>query len=169
MSAAENKIYYIPFSDNELRTALINAGNAGCGDVITNDVNRIISIKSPYPGIVVTYDHWEDGYESDIRDPQQSTTEVWGDNDPINGIAPGYPTDYIPSGGDFVFENQYIYNPRNSLEFYYDGKDKIHTSADVAISTVAGDVNRFDIQVAKLMFMIPKNSGHHLRFLLVKT
>ena len=151
LQAAQNHTYYIPFSDTELRTAFINADSGTCNpiDAISNEVRRITSIKSPYPGIVIIYDHWEDGYETDINNPSQSTTQVWGDNDPINGVAPGYPSDYIPSGGDFVLDNTYNYNPRNPADFFFDGKDKIHTSADIALSTVAGDVNRFAVQAAK--------------------
>ncbi len=151
LQAAEDHIYYIPYSDTELRTALREAsGGAGnCSNNVTDDVRRITSIKTPYPGTVLIYDHWEDGYEADITDPVQATTQVWGDNDALNGTAIGYPDDYVPSGGNFVFDNTYNYNPRNPADFYFDGKDKIWTSADVALSTVAGDLNRFTFQATK--------------------
>ena len=89
------------------------ADTAVAGYAAGDDIKSVVTLTATADNQIIYYDHWEDGYEADILDPQQSTTEVWGDNDPINGIAPGYPTDYIPSGGDFVFENQYIYNPSN--------------------------------------------------------
>ena len=50
-------------------------------------------MKIPYPGTVIIYDHWEDGYEAESNNPIQLTTETWGDGNLSNGIAPGYPTD----------------------------------------------------------------------------
>lgn len=146
--AVEEQIFYIPYSDDDLRTAFINASSCS-GSFPYNEVNRIISIKSPYPGAIITYDHWEDGYEADINNPTQSTTLVWGDKDITNGTSPKYSDDFIPSGGDIVLENAYNFNPRGSGTIVYDGKDKIHTSRDVAISTVAGDIDVFDFQLAK--------------------
>ncbi len=147
LQAIKDQIYYVPFPDDDLRTALVNAGNS-CSS-ITSFENRIISIKSPYPGTIITYDHWEDGYEADIKNPVQATTQVWGDDDITNGTSPTYSNDYIPSGGNLVLQNTFNYNPRNPLEIVYDGRDKISTSNEVAMSVVAGDIDRFNIQLAK--------------------
>ena len=38
-----------------------------------------VGITSAAAGAVITYDHWEDGYEADLANPVQSTTQVWGD------------------------------------------------------------------------------------------
>ncbi|RAJ16963.1 LamG-like jellyroll fold domain-containing protein [Olleya aquimaris] len=152
VQAVQEQVYYVPFSDDDLRTALYNSGNtnlASCNYPLSNEVNRVTSIKSPYPGTVIVYDHWEDGYEADINNPVQATTQVWGDEDVTNGTSPNYSNDYIPSGGDIVLENTYNYNPRNSTNIVYDGRDKIVTSNDIAMSAIAGDVDRFEIQLAK--------------------
>ncbi|WGD34900.1 Ig-like domain-containing protein [Olleya sp. YS] len=152
IQAVQEQVYYVPFSDDDLRTAFNNSGNtntAVCNLPVTNEVNRIVSIKSPYPGTVIVYDHWEDGYEVDINNPVQATTQVWGDEDITNGTSPNYSTDYIPSGGDIVLENTYNYNPRNSSTIVYDGRDKIVTSNDIAMSAIAGDIDRFEVQLAK--------------------
>ncbi len=145
------KTYYLPFPEDTdfLRKSLWSAGSSY--SPITNAVRNILSIKFPYENIVLTYDHWEDGYEANITLPVQSTTRVWGDGNPLNGIAPGYPDDIIPAGGYIILDNTFPYNPRNPANIYFDGKDKIFTTADVAISKVTGDAgtNRFNIQNVK--------------------
>ena len=148
LQAVKEQTYYIPFPDDDLRTALANASNGTCG-ALTNFENRLISIKNPYPGTIITYDHWEDGYEADINNPVQATTQVWGDDDITNGTSPSYSDDYIPSGGNLVLQNTFNYNPRNPLEIVYDGRDKISTSNEIALSVIAGDIDRFNIQLAK--------------------
>ena len=152
--ATKSKTYYLPFpeSTNYLRKALWSAGN---GSFLSDSVRTVISIKIPYPGNIMTFDHWEDGYESDISIPTQISTEVWGDGILNNGSAPGYPTDIIPAGGYILIDAHFKYNPRNSLDFHFDGKDKILSSSDIAISKISGDAgmstgsNNFDIQNIK--------------------
>ncbi|MDP1816062.1 MAG: SdrD B-like domain-containing protein [Leadbetterella sp.] len=152
--ATKSKTYYLPFpeSTNFLRKALWSAGG---GSFLTDSVRTVISIKIPYPGNIITFDHWEDGYESDITIPTQNSTEVWGDGILNNGKAPGYPTDIIPAGGYILIDNHFKYNPRNSTDFHFDGRDKILSSNDIAISKISGDAgmstgsNNFDVQNIK--------------------
>jgi len=152
--ASDNKTYYLPFPEDtdELREALWSAASVS---YLSNNIRSIISIKFPYPGTTLAYDHWEDGYEDDIFFPEQSTTVRWGDGDLTNGVAPGYPTDIIPAGGYIFLDNTFPYNPRNPSNIYYDGKDKMYSSADIAVSKIAGDSGTgggstiFDVQNAK--------------------
>ena len=151
--ATRNKIYYLPFEENStLRNALLSAGTL---NLHSNMVRSVISIKIPYPGIKITYDHWEDGYESNILSPMQSTTQIWGDGNLSNGVAPGYPNDILPPGAYIILDNQFQYNPRVSSTIAYDGRDKIFTTGDVAISKVTGDAGFgggsviFDVQNLK--------------------
>ncbi|WP_343328850.1 cadherin-like domain-containing protein [Polaribacter staleyi] len=155
LEATNNKTFYLPFPEdsNMLRESLISASDY---DFLGNTVRSILSIKFPYPNTTLVYDHWEDGYEGNINIPSQSTTQTWGDGDLTNGVAPGYPTDIIPAGGYILLDEQFAYNPRNSAEIKYDGKDKLLTSSDVAISKVSGDTNPqgsnsqiFDVQNVK--------------------
>lgn len=131
--ATKSKTYYLPFPENTnfLRQALWNAGDVS---YLTDSARTVLSIKIPYPGNIISYDHWEDGYESDITIPIQLSTEIWGDGILNNGVAPGYPTDIIPAGGYILIDNHFIYNPRDQNQIYYDGKDKILSSSDIAIS-----------------------------------
>ncbi len=152
--ATDNKTYYLPFPEDTdiLRKSLWSAASVS---YVSGSVRSIISLKFPYPGTTLTYDHWEDGYESDIHFPSQSTTMIWGDGDLTNGVAPGYPTDIIPAGGYIYTDNTFPYNPRNPANIFYDGKDKMYTSADIAVSKIAGDAGTgggsttFDVQNVK--------------------
>ena len=61
-------------------------------------IETTISIAMKRPGIIIYYDHWEDGYEADIENPVQSTTQIWGDGNPANGAPPNIPSDLINEG-----------------------------------------------------------------------
>ncbi|MEO6498615.1 MAG: Ig-like domain-containing protein, partial [Chitinophagaceae bacterium] len=148
------KTFYLPFpeSNGQLEKAIKSAGNT-IGNTTYTNARSIFSIKINYPGEVVTYDQWEDGYESNILQPTQSTTQVWGDGNLSNGIAPGYPTDIIPAGGYIILDNLIPYrsmdNAASSPNFYYDGRDKVYTTADATIAVIKGDVSIFDVQNVK--------------------
>ncbi|MCP9766263.1 SdrD B-like domain-containing protein [Lacihabitans soyangensis] len=152
--ATKSKIYFLPFAENTslLRKALWSAGSISN---LSDSARTVLSIKIPYPGNIITYDHWEDGYETDITIPSQGTTEVWGDGIIGNGWAPGYPTDIIPAGGYILIDNHFRYNPRNSAQIVFDGRDKILSSNDIAISKISGDAGfaggsfNFDVQSLK--------------------
>jgi uncharacterized repeat protein (TIGR01451 family) len=136
--ASQSKIFYLPFPENptQLRKALISAASA---NGLTNNVRTVVSIAIPYPGTKIIYDHWEEGYELDISQPSQANTLVWGDGNLANGVAPGYPTDIIPAGGNILIDNTFAYNPRNPLVLAFDGKDKMFSNTDIAISKISGD------------------------------
>lgn len=50
-----------------------------------NRMNSVVSVTSTSDGQIVTYDHWEDGFEPVIATPVQSTTMVLGDGNNLNG------------------------------------------------------------------------------------
>ncbi|OYU65331.1 MAG: hypothetical protein CFE22_14410 [Cytophagaceae bacterium BCCC1] len=152
--ATKSKIYYLPFPENTnfLRKSLWSAGSVS---YLTDTVRTVVSIKIPYPGNIITYDHWEDGYETNISIPNQVSTEIWGDGITNNGWAPGYPTDIIPAGGYILIDNHFKYNSRDASKIFFDGRDKILSSNDIAISKISGDAgfalgsNNFDVQNVK--------------------
>ena len=115
----------------------------------SNTIETVISIKIPYPGMRIVWDEWEDGYEANSLNPTQSTTKVWGDGDPYNGIAPGFPTDIIPAGGSIVLDNTMNANPRNPAQIFYDGRDKITSSGQIALTQVCGEPTRMPVQAIK--------------------
>ena len=147
--AVATKRYYMPFPENstQLGEALFQASDNYA--TYTGVMRNVTSIETPYPSTIIYYDHWEDGYEDNIKKPLQSTTKIWGDGDLTNGIAPGYPDDYIPAGGYIVLDNNFVYDPRDPSEIVFDGSDKLVTTFDVAISKVTGDNGVFEVQAAK--------------------
>lgn len=145
--AVQSHIYYLPFPEhpNFLLKALRSAANQNPNQTT---VRNIVSIKVNYPKTIIIYDHWEDGYEADITEPTQSTTEIWGDGNPANGVAPGYPDDIIPPGGQIIIDKTFAYN-RNQLQIEYDGRDKIFSSSDITISKITGSNADFNVQNVK--------------------
>ena len=144
--ATKSHLYYIPFSENEARVALDSSTTTA---LASNNIRTIISLKIPYPGMVIVWDEWEDGYETNILNPTQSTTKIWGDGNPYNGIAPGYADDIIPAGGSIVLDNIIPTNPRVSSNFFYDGRDKIYSSGQIAVTQVCGEPSNIGLQCMK--------------------
>lgn len=91
--------YLLPLPETHVIETLddINAGTDG-------PVQSYTSITIPSACRVV-YDHWEDGYESNVSSPVQPSTEIWGDGDPSNGFPPGYPGDVLQAGDVIVLRN----------------------------------------------------------------
>lgn len=145
--AIKPKTYYIPYAENDAIVALQKSAAASSALPSTN-VRTIISIKVSYPGIKLIWDNWEDGYEGNILDPVQSTTEIWGDGNIYNGAAPGYATDIIPAGGSIVLDNT-MPTPRVAGNIFYDGKDKLYSTAQISVTQVCGEPSTIAVQCMK--------------------
>lgn len=143
--ASKSHTYYIPYPENEAFDALLKSSNTS---MPSNTLRTVISIKVPYQGMTIVWDEWEDGYEANALSPTQATTKVWGDGNPYNGIAPGYPSDLIPASGNIVLDNTMPANPRTTAIFY-DGKDKITSNGQIAITQVTGEPTRMPVQAIK--------------------
>ncbi len=144
--ATKSHTYYIPFSENEARMALDSSTNNA---IPTNNIRTIISLKMPYPGMVIVWDEWEDGYEINPLNATQTTTKVWGDGNPYNGIVPGYTNDIIPAGGSIVLDNTIPTNPRVQANIFYDGRDKIFASGQITVTQVSGEPSLMSVQCMK--------------------
>lgn len=144
--ASKTHTYYIPYPSDQSFIALRASSSSA---MPSNNIRTVISIKVPYPGMRVVWDEWEDGYETNALNPTQSTTKVWGDGNPFNGIAPGYPNDIIPAGASIVLDNTMNANPRNASAIYYDGKDKVTSSGQIALTQVAGEPSVMSVQAIK--------------------
>ncbi len=94
------------------------------------------------PGITPSfyYDHWEDGYEADLANPVQASTEIWGDNNAGNGIPPGFGTDVINAGDVITLDNT-VSLPRNPAQIRYDGRDKFGGTKAAAVTRASWAVN----------------------------
>lgn len=123
--------YFVPFEEDEINVALNTIddfdGNIG------STIRSTISIVGGITNTVLYWDHWEDGYEGLLVSPTQLTTQVWGDNNPLNGIPPGFSTDLVGEG-DIVSLIDDIDIPRNPTVIAYDSRDKLSVSRWVAMS-----------------------------------
>ena len=132
---AQNVTYFVPLPDQDIYNSLKVYTDARSTS-ISNSINSVISIAVVEDGAVIRYDHWEDGYEANINSPTQSTTKVWGDNNPANGIPPGFATDVLKCGSVIALENL-VPIPRVASSVLYDGRDKIASNRSLSISRSA--------------------------------
>ena len=115
---------------------------SGAARAAAQPVSPIISNISIAPvanGTIIYYDHWEDGYEADINNPTQPTTQIWGDGNPANGIPPGFATDVINAGNVFILTNNVAVSGGNvtvTTPYQYNGRDKFATTKSIAVSRV---------------------------------
>ena len=52
--------------------------------ITSNQMRAVVTVVATADNQVFYYDHWEDGYEADIFNPTQSSTEIYGDGDTGN-------------------------------------------------------------------------------------
>jgi uncharacterized repeat protein (TIGR01451 family) len=114
--------FYIPFPADQLDDLFNLANNDN--NFIDDAIATTISISLLRNGTIVYYDHWEDGLERNLTSPTQASTRVWGDNNPSNGIPPGFADDVLNAGDIIVLRNTVVL-PRNRDELFFDGGDKI--------------------------------------------
>jgi len=122
--------YFVPMPEDQMNT--VNLAIAGAQTTPSDSVRSVISIVGNGVGTIVYYDHWEDGYEPNLAAPTQSTTQIWGDNDPSNGIPPGFTTDLIGPGDIAILDNTIDHTDLSPIDF--DGRDKIGTTVPVAVT-----------------------------------
>jgi hypothetical protein len=76
--------FFVPFPEADFKTSLqaIAAANA-----VSNQILTTVSIVVGTSNTIIVYDHWEDGYENDLNNPTQPSTQIWG-NGNTNGAPP---------------------------------------------------------------------------------
>ncbi|HBG96328.1 MAG TPA: hypothetical protein DDY14_13670, partial [Chromatiaceae bacterium] len=129
--------YYVPLPETDLlgsfQAIAIPTAEAEA------PIDTLISIAIAVDNTIIWYDHWEDGYEADVRTSAQDSTEIWGDGDLDNGAAPGVTTDaddVLQGGIPVVLENT-VALPRSAAVLRYDGRDKIQASFPIAVTRSA--------------------------------
>ena len=124
--------YFIPLPEEDVR-----GGSLALYASTSDTIHTVISITGAVDGTVVYYDHWEDGFELDIANPVQATTETWGDGLYANGAPPGCLADGCDSfdaGDNAALINDVPANPRDKLQIFYDGGDQVATTGPVAVT-----------------------------------
>jgi hypothetical protein len=108
--------FYIPITEPEAQTWM----RAQTPTAEADTIRSVISITGTYNGTTIYYDHWEDGYEDDITNPQQSTTEVL----PINaGQVMTFQEDILVPNGI-----------RDQGNLYHDGMDKLSVTQQIVVT-----------------------------------
>ncbi|MDJ0818251.1 MAG: hypothetical protein QNJ58_18705, partial [Desulfobacterales bacterium] len=154
--------FYLPLPELQVHTALeaVDTGADDIGEVMRS----IVSIAATGDNTIFYWDHWEDGYEADMANPVQASTEVWGDNNPANGIPPGFASDLI-NAGDVISLINDVSLPRNPTQIRYDGRDKFGGTRAVAVTrpiwavnpgvVLAGAVEVYPLRDYGLQFEVP--------------
>ncbi len=114
---------YVPLDADATRATMLSANSAA-----SSTLDFTVGITNAGSGAVMFYDHWEDGYEPDITNPVQASTQVWGDGDPVGGNAASFcgtrcAGDLLPAGAVFVLRNN-IPIPRTTTVLW-DGRDRV--------------------------------------------
>ena len=84
---------------------------------------------------MIYYDQWEDGYETDLSNPTQPTTQIWGDGNDAHGIPPGFAHNPLglPAGTVITLTNN-VTLPRNPSTILWDARDRIAATKALVIS-----------------------------------
>lgn len=128
---APSQVYYVPLpEDNQL------AGYNGISTVSVDPLAVFVSFSASQDKTVIYYDHWEDGYEVDITNPKQSTTQIFGDGDPSNGYPPGNAGDLIAAGTVFSLRN-YVTTTTLQSVLDFDARDKIASFKPISVTRPA--------------------------------
>lgn len=136
------QLFYVPLPESQVHAALsdIFPGGAACGLAtglaVGDPILTTVSIAPVADGTVIAYDHWEDGYETDIARPAQPGTAIWGDGDPSNGIPPGFAADVIGVGDVIVLHNPVPVAGRGGT-LLFDGGDRLAASLPVSVTRSA--------------------------------
>ncbi len=156
---AASQFFYVPMPEGNIRTSLL-AIYPSTGSTL----NTVVSIVPSSDSTIIYYDHWEDGYEADIANPVQATTQVWGDNDPGNGIPPGFASDILDAGDVIALVNTMTI-PRNPADIRYDARDRFASTLAIAASraswatnpgtVLAGAVEIYDVSRYGTQFEVP--------------
>ena len=137
--------FYVPGKEADILSAFESLTPNAASDkarIPGSPIDSTISLSTQGDNTVIYYDHWEDGLEVDLNNPTQSSTEIWGDNDPSNGIAPGSATDILSAGEAIALNNEVPVLPeRDSSEILYDGGDKVGAS-EVIVTTRTAWANK---------------------------
>lgn len=125
--------WFVPQPEAQIRQDyLVLASN-------TNTItDTVIAVTIPIPGTKIVLDQWEDGYEVDLGNPVQSSSQIWGDGNDANGKPPGYTNDpaSFTAGSVIIMRNQ-VPLPRNPAILLYDGRDRFGSTYGIVMTRAA--------------------------------
>ena len=129
--------FYLPMPEQQIYQAN-SAIVRGTGSTISSTFSIVVTGN----GTVIYYDQWEDGYETDLNNPAQSTTRIWGDGNDAHGIPPGFAHNPVglPAGTVITLTNN-VTLPRNPSTILWDARDHVAATKALVISRAAWPVN----------------------------
>lgn len=156
-----SQVYYVPLPEEQIKNTM---------DVLmeveslmffapVERVHTVISISTSANGTVIYYDHWEDGFESDMTNPIQATTMIWGDDNPGNGIPPGFAEDIINAGDTVILRNDVPVNGDPPAGMLYNGRDKFGALKPLAVTRVAWDAAEGTVIAGAVEVLESRNFG----------
>ena len=128
------QVFFVPLPE-----ATVDAALTAVGATTTGTMHSVISITAVADDTIIYYDEWEDGFEPVLEEPAQSSTQIWGDEDPSNGIPPGFATDVIDAGDIVVLEDD-VALPRDPGTLEYDGGDRFGATSPIAATRAVWDL-----------------------------
>ena len=102
--------FYVPLPEDEVQKAMSTI-TSGIGTTMETVISIVVTVDGTY----LYYDQWEDGYEVDLGNPTQASTQVMGP---------------YAAGSVVTFRNA-VPLPRNPAVLLYDGRDRIGATAAV--------------------------------------
>ena len=122
--------FYLPMPEAQIYQAN-NSIISGTGSTIASTFSIVVTGN----GTVIYYDQWEDGYETDLSNPTQPTTQIWGDGNDAHGIPPGFAHNPLglPAGTVITLTNN-VTLPRNPSTILWDARDRIAANKALIIS-----------------------------------
>ena len=131
--------FFVPLTEQGIYDANEIILNEGAFGNVDTDVLSTVGITANRDGTVIYFDHHEDGFEADINVPVQATTEIWGDGDASNGIAPGFTVDVINSGDVIVLQNV-VDTTDTTPPIQFDGGDRFASATGLAVTRAGWNV-----------------------------
>lgn len=132
------QIFYVPAPEDDVFDALKGIFPGNSPFPITEPIINYISISVIADGTILYYDHWEDGFEIDISNPVQATTQIWGDGNAANGAPPGFPADQLGPNSIIVLRSNVTLATRQS-QIDFDGGDKFGSTRSIAVTRATWD------------------------------
>ena len=161
--------YYVPMPEDQALTVMRAISN---NTTPTSPTYVYIVVTVVTDGTIIYYDHWEDGFETLINYPTQSTTEVWGDNDTTNGMPPGKAVDILNPGEVLILKNPVDTANLSIIDF--DGGDKLASTQAISVTRTSwasgtgtlhsGSVEMLDTSIWGTRFDLPVHNITHYDF-----
>jgi hypothetical protein len=125
--------FYLPLPEAQIRQTFVTLETN-----VSTTLDSVFSVVATGAGTVIYYDQWEDGYETDLANPVQPSTQIWGDGNNANGIPPGFTNDVVglPSGTVLALRNL-VPLPRNPSQLLFDARDRLAATKALVVSRAA--------------------------------